>query len=348
MSRIYMCVITLLILFASCNKKGTPVADSLKKYKVECCNDYFQWNDLVSEVVPIQLETVDDALIAHCTQGMIHEKDIYIFDRQSGKVINFDMKGKYKGVVGTKGSGPEEYVELRDFCIAGDYIYILDYNKIHCFNRSTRTFVESWTIDDRNGFNPSHLSVFDKNNYFVWCSNPDTWDKDKGEFYRLRQIKEGSIEKEYFKYEYRTSDEPRFYFNGAYYYIKPLDGEYTVYKLTKDSITASFAIDFGKYAISAEKIEELRQSKQRNAYLESNYYKAISNVFETKEYIYFKCIGPHANTYEGLINKKTEEIEFGRWDFKRSPRIFFSDGIFLYGYYEHINDNMTIVRISLR
>lgn len=334
MSRIYICIITIIVLFTSCNKKGTVSTDNLKKYNIEYSDDFFHWNGLISNVIPIQLETADDALIANCTQGIINEKDIYIFDIRLGKVVNFNTKGEYKGVVGTRGNGPGEYVELRDFCIAGDYIYILDYKKIHCFNRNSREFIESWTIDDRNNFNPSQLLVLDKDNYFLWCSNPDTWDKDKGEFYRLRKIKEGSIEKEYFKYEYRTSDDPRFYFNGAYYYLKPIDGEDIVYKLTKDSITASFGIDFMRYAISSEKIDELRRSKERNAYLKSNFYKAISNVLETKDYIYFKCVGPEAITYEGLINKNTEEIKFGRWDFKRSPRFFFSDGIFLYGYYE--------------
>lgn len=334
MSRIYICIITMIVLFTSCNKKGTISTNNLKKYKIEYNNDFFQWNELINDVVPIQLETVDDALIANCTQGIIHENDIYIFDIRLGKIVNFSITGEYKGGVGIKGSGPGEYVELRDFCIAGNYIYILDYKKIHCFNRSTREFVESWTIDGRNNFNPSQLLVFDKSNYFLWCSNPDTWDKDKGEYYRLRKIKEGSIEKEYFKYEYRTSDDPRFYFNRAYYYLKPIDGEDIVYKLTKDSILASFAIDFGKYTISPEEIDELRKSKERNAYLKSNFYKAISNVLETKDHIYFKCIGPDARTYEGLINKKTEEIKFGLWDFNRSPRFFFSDGVFLYGYYE--------------
>ncbi|WP_270437586.1 6-bladed beta-propeller [Bacteroides bouchesdurhonensis] len=324
----------MIVLLISCNRKGTINSDSLKKYKIEYNSDFFQWNGLVSDVFPIQLESVDDALIASSTQGIIDEENIYIFDLRLGKVVNFSATGKYKGLVGTRGNGPGEYVELRDFCVAGDYIYLLDYKKIHCFNRSTREFVESWSIDGNNAFNPSQLFVFDKNDYFLWCSNPDTWNKDKGEYYRLRKIKGRSIDKEYFKYEYRTSDDPRFYFNGAYCYIKPIDGEDIIYKLTKDSIFASFAIDFGEYAISSEKIDELRKSKERNAFLKSNYYKSISNVLETKDHIYFKCIGPDTRTYEGLINKKTEEIKFGLWDYNRSPRFFFTDGIFLYGYYE--------------
>ncbi len=329
-----ICVIFMIVLFTSCNEQGKISMDSLKKYSIGYSNDFFQWDGLISNVIPIQLETVDDALIANSTQGVICEEDIYIFDIRLGKVVNFSIAGEYKGLVGVKGNGPGEYVELRDFCIAGNYIYILDYKKIHCFDRTTREFVESWAIDDRNNFNPSQLLVFDKNNYFLWCSNPDTWNESKGEYYRLRKIKEKSIENEYFKYEYRTSDDPRFYFNKTSYYLKPIDGEDIVYKLTKDSVFASFAIDFGKYSISSEQIDELRKSKERNAYLKSNSYKAISNVLETREYIYFKCIGPDARTYEGLINKKTEKVKFGLWDFNRSPRFFFSDGIFLYGYYE--------------
>jgi hypothetical protein len=104
--------------------------------------------------------------------------------------------------------------------------------------------------------------------------------------------------------------------------------------LSEDSLRASFSIDFGNYAVSAQKIEELRNSKQRNAYMESNYFKSISNVLETVDFLYFTCVGPESYTYEGLINKKTKEVTFGRWDHAKTPRFFFSDGTYLYGYYE--------------
>lgn len=77
----------MIVLLISCNKKGTIYSDNLKKYKIESSTDFFQWNGLVSDVVSIQLETVDDALIANSTQGIIDEKDIYIFDIRLGKVI---------------------------------------------------------------------------------------------------------------------------------------------------------------------------------------------------------------------------------------------------------------------
>jgi hypothetical protein len=44
---------------------------------------------------------------------------------------------------------------------------------------------------------------------------------------------------------------------------------------------------------------------------------------ETNDYIYFTCIGPKSYFYEGLINKKTEEITFGKQDRAKSPRFSF-------------------------
>jgi hypothetical protein len=225
---------------------------------------------------------------------------------------------------------------MRDFCVTNDKVYILDFRKIHGFDKNSGEHIESWKLNNEKDFNPVKFFVFNKEHYFLWCSNPDVWDNNKGEYYRMREIKKGKILSEYFKFEYRSSEDQRFYpcnsSNSAY--LKPVDGEYTIYKLSIDSLYASFSIDFDKYSISPQRVDELRSSKERNAYFNSNYFKSLSNILETENFLYFSCIGPESDTYEGLINKKTKKVSFGRWDYAKSPRFFYSDGIYLYGYYE--------------
>lgn len=97
---------------------------------------------------------------------------------------------------------------------------------------------------------------------------------------------------------------------------------------------------------------------------------------ELENYIYFQCIGPKSIIYDGLIDKSSNKVSFGKWDYKKSPKIFFGDENYLYGYYDpskfldykeenskintafndifesykniQISDNVILVRISLK
>lgn len=330
---------TLLIIFIlqGCVKKVNTVSDTNSKvYKIENTNeDFFQWDKFVDNATVIPLETTPGSVIGLINKGIIDNNNIYLLDYKNQKFLKFDLEGNFINSIGKKGKGPKEYLEIRDFCITDNFIYTLDYGKINCYNKNEGNFVNSFQIKNTYGFNPNSFIVYDPQYFFLWTSNPDVWDKNKGEYYRMRKIVNGSVVKEYFKYTYSTSDDTRFYKNGdESYYLMPIDGEYKIYKLFRDSIFTSFKLDFGKNALQPEEIDKLRKSKIRNAYLKSNSFKSISDILETNDYIFFKCIGPGSKRYEGLINKKTGRVNFGRWDYKRSPFFFYSDGKYLYGYYE--------------
>jgi hypothetical protein len=323
--------------FASCNtKRQADVSlENVKVYNVDPAEgEIFQWDDFVDKIKIIKLETTEKSLIGQLHKGIIDKDDIYIFDRRFHKLLNFDTTGKHIRNIGSRGVGRGEFLEMRDVCISKSNVYTLDYQKIHSYNRENGVYLESWRFANKNDeFNPSNFFVYDKNYYFLWCSNPDAWEINE-KFYRMRMAYQGKIKSEYFKYEYSTTEDPRFYpCNNNSVNIIPVDGEYVIHKLTNDSVYASFTINFGKYAISPKKADILRDSKERNAYLKSDFYKRILKVLETNDYTYFTCIGPKAYIYEGLINKKTEKIKFGKRD-SNSPHFFFSDGVFLYGYYE--------------
>ncbi|MDR0725833.1 MAG: 6-bladed beta-propeller [Prevotellaceae bacterium] len=327
-----------IVLVFACSTKRQADTDlkDVKIYNIDPLEGkFFQWNDFIDKIKFIQLETTEKSLIGQLHKGIIDEDDIYIFDRRFHKLLNFDTTGKYIRNIGSRGGGPGEFLEMRDVCISKSNVYTLDYQKIHSYDRKNGVYLESWRLANTSEeFNPSNFFIYDKNSYFLWCSNPDARETD-GKFYRMRMAYQGKIKSEYFKYEYPTSEDPRFYpCSDNSVYIMPVDGEYVIYKLTNDSVYASFAINFGKYAISPQKADILRKSKEQNAYLKSDFYKRILKVLETNDYIYFTCIGPKSYPYEGLINKKTEEITFGKQDHTKSPRFFFSDSVFLYGYYE--------------
>lgn len=330
--------ICLAILICSCGKvkKDKFNLENIKTYEInKHGDDFFQWNELVNKIDIIPLETTDNSLIGYLTKCIIKNRQIYILDLRLQSLFVFEESGKFIKKIGNKGRGPGEYIEIKDFCVMNSNVYVLDYKRIHCFDGKTGLYQETLAWHSDKEFNPSQFILYHKDHYFLWCSNPDVWDSSRGKYYRMQEMKKSKPNMEYFKFEYQSSDGNRFYSrNDSSYYIKPLDGEDVIYQLSKDSIFASFMIDFREHALSSKQIDELRKRKEPNAYLKSNYFKNISDIWETKKYIYFRCVGPDAKSYEGLINKETEEVKFGRWDYMKSPRFFFSDGIYLYGYYE--------------
>lgn len=328
-----LCFVGVLIIAPTgCVKR--QVTDDLKIYKVEKIDDVFSWDEFVEKVEVIPLETNDSSVIGIFHKGIVTGNDIFVFDFRHHLLLNFDITGNFKRKIGKEGKGPEEYLEIRDFCVTGNHIYILDYQKIHRYSKITGEKEDSWSFDTRDGFNPMSMFVFDKDNYFLWNSNPNVRNPEQGEYYRMHQMQDGKVMEKYFKYEYPLGDDPRFYMvNEQSCYLRPMDGEDIVYKLTEDTLSAAFKIDFGDMAVTIPEIIELKNSTQPNAYLKSNKFKNISNVLEVKNYILFTCNGPDAFSYEGLISKHTGSIKIGR-SYGASPRFFFSDGTFLYGYYE--------------
>ena len=328
LSLIVLCVTT-------CNNKKQVVLDDLKVYKVEKIEDVFLWDDFVEKVDVIPLETNPSSLIGTFYKGIVLEDDVFVLDRRYHTLINFDIGGNFKKKIGERGNGPDEYVEIRDFCVAGNDVYVLDYKKIHQYSKITGKKENTWSFNDfRGGFNPNNMFVFDKDVYFVWRSNPDVQNPEDDECYRMHKMQEGKIKESFFRYTYPLTDDSRFFMlNEQSCYLRPIDGEDVVYKLTRDSLNAVFKIDFGSMAITAAEIIELRKNAQRDAYLASNKFKSISIVLEIKDYIFFRCTGPDKCRYEGLISKQTGNVKFGI-STGTSPDFFFSDGTFLYGYYE--------------
>jgi hypothetical protein len=325
----------------SCHSKINIISDDIKNYQVKTSEDkdkVFQWNDFVDKIELIPLETTDNSLIGNLSGGIITDEDIFIHDFIYKNLLNFDISGKFKRKIGSRGRGPGEYLEIRDFCIGDDgNLYTLDYQKIHCYDKNTGVHIKSWSFDAGVGYNPLNMIIYDEDNYFLWCPDPDVRDKSKGEYYLMKKIVKGKAKSEYFKYEYPSSSNRRFFPCGKdSYYIRPvIDCDNVVYKLTRDSVSASFSIDFGDMAISPKQMMVLRNNRSEpNAFLESKTFKYISIILDINDYIYFNCIGPNAEIYEGLICQKTGEVNFGKRDYRKSPRFFFSDGTVLYGYYE--------------
>ena len=322
----------------------------------------------------IPMETSAISAMGELFKGIVHEGNFYMHDFFNNNLLVFGSDGQFMHRVGKMGKGPEEYLELRDFMISGDCIYTLDYKKIHCYTVNEGKYQYTIPLNIIE-FNPLQFLVFDKNNYYLWESNPEAKDEaSKREKYRLIRVNNGEISGQYFRFTNECFDDQRFFrCSNGNYFIRPALGDYTVNMVAKNSVSASFCIDFGNKSLPAGFLKDKNNSL--NDCLKNAYFKSPRKIYDMNDYVYFNNIGPGSFLYEGLINKKSKKVYYGREDAKCNPVIFYSDGNFLYGYYEpgvflkqdgckscsifrtvkeklqdkvSSNDNLIIVKLSLK
>jgi hypothetical protein len=325
---IFFTFINLLIITGQATEKShtTFVMDNLD------VQNRFGWPPVTRVEKVIPLETNPNSILGTFTKGIVRENNILIYDSRNRFLKVFDEKGKYLFQVGTKGNGPGEYTDMRDFMLEGINIWCLDNKKINCFDLLTGRFKSSIKYETKN-FNPTGFLLFNPDNYYLWQSNPYSSSKDPA--FSLLEFKGGKQKNSFFKHDYFSVDGVRFLegLNNSYNLI-PVSGECKIYKITQDSIYIAFEIDFKNKWIPKDKlIKQPDYTTGNQEYLKSPYFKNINNIFETEEYLYFTCVGPNAMGYEVLINKQTRKTSMGMLDYYYTPRIFYSDAKSFYGYY---------------
>jgi hypothetical protein len=307
--------------------------DEIKKhpiYQVDLSDisKEFKWDTLCQITEVIQLETIFNSIIGSFYKG-VTDKDQFLILDKSENLSSFNLEGKFLRKIGNKGRGPGEYREINDFMVNNNIIYCLDYEKIHLYDFSTGIYIS--TIDlDENIFNTSKFLIYDSLNFYLWDSNPyGAIPNSSG--YRLQRIKDGKVASEYFKFEHWGMDGIRFGEKpDLSYNLYPDQGDNKIYNLNEDSISISFELDFGCKFLPEDYF--IKYPDNKSDYSKNEYFKGISNIFETNYFIYFTCIGPGSLAYEGLINKTTNAVSFGKSTF--NPSIFFADNKYFYGYYE--------------
>jgi hypothetical protein len=334
--------------------------------------NHFSWDHLVTIEKIIPLETNNYSSMGNIYKGQITKNKIALLDMNSNLMV-FDLNGQFLFKIGNKGHGPGEFLHIRDFMVLDDEILILDYKRIHCYASVDGNYLRTIILNIRDEiFNPGNFLVFDSCRLYLWDGSDENYPLKK-DAYRLVFMKECRFEASFFKNNHPCLAHNRFSQGPeGHFFMGPNDGDNKVYELTRDSISVAFELKFSKKELPLNYFVQNR-IEDMNEYLRSNYYKAISNIFVTGSYAYFKCIGPNANGYEGLIDKNSKEVMFGKAAPLLNPNIFYSDGDCLYGYFSPVqllkskdisnscfdrvkdtlknlsdNDNIVVIKLSLK
>lgn len=122
------------IVFFACQGDGKSKVSIVRSGDVEVIQIFDPDDDsevylseFVKEVKIVPLESSPECLIGKVRRIEVSDSGVYILDRhQQDRIFKFDLDGKFVGTVGTLGRSAEEYMELTDFDVEGDTVYIFD------------------------------------------------------------------------------------------------------------------------------------------------------------------------------------------------------------------------------
>jgi len=258
------------------------------------------------DLLYIPLETTPECLINEIDD--IEFSDSYIFVNERKRLLQFAKNGKFIRQIGSQGRGPEEYLDVMDFCINNQTqeIYILSFYQNLVFGFDGR-FKSSFKLSIR----PSQIIIKDQNSLMFHSpnvpgpkiANPYSW---------IITDKQGNTKQTFKNHLMRVSqpgiiimESPLYMFNNIAHFLEfGIDTLYYFYDTQKKPY-AIFNLDNLKMdpdphitAATKEKVGEKLFDKLW-----------INSIYENNDFLFIKFFrGITDSAMCALYNKKTADI----------------------------------------
>ncbi len=146
MYKIFMLIIFILI--NSCKSDNKSLNSSILQIKDQDIENSksLKISDIIKTYELIPLETNDSCLIGNCKKVLISTSRIYVLDDLTKTIYLFDLNGKYLNKISRYGKGPDQYLDIDDFCLFKENnIVLLDTQrkKIQIYDASFSLIKES-------------------------------------------------------------------------------------------------------------------------------------------------------------------------------------------------------------
>ena len=302
----------LLLLNQGCSKKGDGQRmEESQTIPVMFNPDRFpRLDSFISKITVIPLETNDNCLLRDQLHGVKVHQDLIYINNMSRELYVFDMNGKFIREIGSRGQGPGEFLEVRDFIITNEgTIEILDYQKIEYYTLEGN-YIETKrfnTISEDFYCNPSNFCKSSSSVYYLWGGMKDGGNPRRHEkanlLYRLNsdmQIDTGFFDTKFG--DGGTSDRFKYYQDRILFVRSSVD--YNVYQIdSNDSLSIRYTFDFDKYGMKTGENDDRQTVRD---FIEE-YVSGMVHYQETDRFIYFNFVYKNY-VYCLLYSKATGQV----------------------------------------
>lgn len=237
----------------------------------------FDIEDVGVLVKYIPLQTKDEVLLGSIDKLYVKDDSIIVFDRENKNIFLFDQDGAFVRQIGTRGQGPDEYIEF------GDIYYDSETEKLYAYERfKDEIFVYSLNgeidevIDSHFSFNSFIRGDDGFWLYGCFQNNPEKYQLLYVDA-KLSTIKEGYFPQTAFvNLAIETCFTRDNEGNKFFYY----PGSNIIYKLNKDNAAPFIFFDFGDRTLPYKEISKAKDQKEYDKIVQmtADYIGFIENV----------------------------------------------------------------------
>lgn len=316
----FLPLVILLLFLSSCSKKNDFQRELNAHEKIEI--DPFEYrkvshSELFSDITYIPIPTNDDFLIGSIDKIIHKDNLIFILDRTiTHSVFYFDIETGESIKIDKRGSGPGEYLIIRDIVYDSEKQELIVYCKMR--NKVIHySLLGEFIKEESLPFHTERIGFF-KNGYTLFTEytiNPKLNQSGYLPSILLFQDNEIKEQAEFFKKDINrltvwTSHPDFSQIDKEKYSIKPDHCNY-IYHITPDSIYPAYFLDFGQYNIDSRYWREAEKKDVEPKSIDDfcNRLKLceIYPVFEDSNYIYFSYI-QNQRRYGVFYSKQTKEV----------------------------------------
>lgn len=215
-----------------------------------------KYSDLYSDVRYVPLEYTQNSMVGNVHEMLITKNnDIVILDYYAKAIFLFDSEGKYKNRIGDAGHAENEYIEPLNMVYDEyrDNVIVYDNaKKVLAYYDMDGTYLHRIQLKDYIG----SFEVLDKDHLVLFYNYKGEFLKEDEINYNYKIIdNEGKVVKEFAPYDKITGElnmsSDVFYKNKGELYCH-IQNTPIVNKITLDSMTPVYNIDFGDYQMPNE------------------------------------------------------------------------------------------------
>lgn len=306
----YLSCLLLVLLFTMCKENKEKVSESSAKVFFPL-KETILTNDLkpyIEKMEFIEIPETPETMFSNISKMIIDKYgNMYTITHSSISVqkgghieITYDklMALKSDGTllrrISEKGRGHKEYLHIYDYCISedGEELMILDNTKIMCYGIKDSTKFRE--IKNVPSFICAMAPAKDGGAFLFSGFSMGEIDPNKKEFLLKQVNKDGEIVGEYIpkKGFIPLSFSSITQVRENRYYLKAINGQYSVSEFVSDTIKAIYKIDFQEQSVPSNYFDDVANYRK---YESAEYYKLPSDFKETKENLFFKAAISEAN-----------------------------------------------------
>lgn len=305
----YLFIFFISILF-SCVSKETQSTDnsvidiSENLHELKSIDEFLIDSLVFRNFKTVILQTNEESLLSEIDRVYKDDRYLFIMDRQLSKICIFDTSGIFISHIHNIGLGPEEYTSLMDFCIDSsrkELVLLCDVP----FKIMRFSYEGIFSSEDRI---PNLYEGITMESDYMYCCRSDVNDNVEGYEYEITCL-DREVNSVNNAIEMRKNILNNSYSGGKFitnsqniYYTRRFDN--TIYEIKENKVYKRYTVDFGKFQLPNNLINEDNSTNFYNVCRENDYIYNMTEFIDNENYIIFKT-----NTCICLYDKKAKTLK---------------------------------------